>query len=127
MGNKQRTMADQGSADKGQWNVSELLLAWWDTGHASLPWRGSRDPYTIWISEIMAQQTQLATVVPYFEQWMSRFPTVEALAEAPLDDVLKLWEGLGYYSRARTLHAAAQMVVSEMGRIMPSQIYKTRL
>lgn len=68
----------------------------------------------------MAQQTQLATVVPYFERWMTRFPTVQALAHAPLDDVLKLWEGLGYYSRARNLHAAAQHVVSELDGVMPT-------
>ena len=110
---------DQYSMDNGQWNVAHSLIEWWDEGHASLPWRSSRDPYIIWISEIMAQQTQLATVVPYFERWIARFPTVQDLAQAPLDDVLKLWEGLGYYSRARNLHAAAQTVVSEMDGIMP--------
>lgn len=100
--------------------IAALLLAWWDDGHADLPWRRSRDPYRIWVSEIMLQQTQIATVIDYFERWMTRFPTVEALAEAPLDDVLKLWEGLGYYSRARNLHSAAQTVVTEYGGKLPT-------
>ncbi|MEM7798179.1 MAG: A/G-specific adenine glycosylase [Chloroflexota bacterium] len=100
-------------------NISTALLTWWDHDHAELPWRGSKEPYTIWISEIMAQQTQLVTVIPYYLRWMERFPTVEVLASAPLDDVLKLWEGLGYYSRARNLHAAANTVVTEWDGIMP--------
>ncbi len=86
------------------------LLTWYDTAAAALPWRGQHDPYPIWLSEVMLQQTQVATVIPYFERFMAAFPTVQALAAAPLDDVLKLWEGLGYYSRARNLHRAAQMV-----------------
>ena len=98
---------------------TSLLLNWWDTGHADLPWRRSRDPYQIWVSEIMLQQTQIATVIPYFERWMTRFPTVGSLAAAPLDEVLKLWEGLGYYSRARNLHAAAQVVAEEMAGTLP--------
>lgn len=97
-----------------------LLLRWWDEGHADLPWRVQNpDPYAVWVSEIMAQQTQLTTVIPYFERWMTRFPTVEALAAAPLDDVLKLWEGLGYYSRARNLHTAAQTVVKQLAGEIP--------
>lgn len=84
------------------------LLAWFRRTARDLPWRRTRDPYAIWISEIMLQQTQIATVLPYYERWMKRFPTVEALAAAPLDDVLKVWEGLGYYARARNLHRAAQ-------------------
>lgn len=99
--------------------IADKLLDWWDEGHADLPWRGLRDPYPIWISEIMAQQTQLVTVIPYYERWMARFPTVEALAAAPLADVLKMWEGLGYYSRARNLHAAAQAVVNDYGGKIP--------
>ena len=99
--------------------IGALLLQWYDTDHADLPWRKTRDPYAIWVSEIMAQQTQIATVLPYYERWMAQFPTLSALANAPLDDVLKLWEGLGYYSRARNLHTAAQTVVAEMGGEMP--------
>jgi A/G-specific adenine glycosylase len=88
-----------------------MLLAWWDAGHAELPWRMNKEPYSVWVAEIMLQQTQIATVIPYYERWLTRFPTVEALAAASLAEVLKLWEGLGYYSRARNLQAAAQMVV----------------
>ena len=99
--------------------IQESLLQWWDRSHADLPWRHNKDPYAIWVSEIMLQQTQIATVIPYFERWMARFPTVQALADASLDDVLKLWEGLGYYSRARNLHAAAQMVVAEWNGRLP--------
>jgi A/G-specific adenine glycosylase len=95
------------------------LLAWWDAGHEDLPWRRSRDPYAIWVAEVMLQQTQIATVIPYFERWMARFPTVEALAAASLDEVLKLWEGLGYYSRARNMHKAAQIIVAEHGGRLP--------
>jgi A/G-specific adenine glycosylase len=83
------------------------LLDWYDRVKRDLPWRATSDPYAIWVSEIMLQQTQVATVIPYFERWMARFPTVEALAAAKLDEVLSVWQGLGYYRRARMLHAAA--------------------
>lgn len=102
--------------------VAVALLAWWDAGHADLPWRRAHDAYGVWVAEIMLQQTQIATVIPYYERWMARFPTAEALAAAPLDDVLKLWEGLGYYSRARNLHAAAQIVTHEHGGRLPSTV-----
>src|SRR5438477_7801382 len=88
------------------------LLAWYRKEARDLPWRRTRDPYAIWVSEIMLQQTQIATVIPYYERWMKRFPTVKALARAPLDDVLKVWEGLGYYARARNLHQAARVLKS---------------
>lgn len=99
--------------------VVSALLDWWDEGHAELPWRQRRDPYAIWVAEVMLQQTQVATVVPYYERWMARLPTVEALAAASLDEVLKLWEGLGYYSRARHLRDAAQMVVEQYDGRLP--------
>lgn len=102
--------------------VPELLLAWWDAGHELWPWRLRRDPYAIWVAEVMLQQTQIATVLPYYERWMARFPTVAVLAAASLDEVLKLWEGLGYYSRARNLHAAAQMVVRDLGGRVPDTV-----
>src|SRR5689334_22982072 len=86
------------------------LLRWFRRDARDLPWRRTRDPYAIWISEVMLQQTQIATVVPYFERWMRRFPDVRALAKAPIDDVMKAWEGLGYYARARHLHAAARQI-----------------
>ena len=102
-----------------QSQIAKLLLQWWDHDHADLPWRRTKDPYAIWVSEIMLQQTQITTVIPYYERWMEKFPTVQALANASLDDVLKLWEGLGYYSRARNLHSAAQMVVDDWNGRMP--------
>ena len=88
-------------------------------GRRGLPWQGTRDPYRIWLSEIMLQQTQVATVVPYYERFIAHFPDVESLARAPLDDVLVLWSGLGYYSRARNLHAAAQAVAETHGGKFP--------
>jgi A/G-specific adenine glycosylase len=84
-----------------------------------LPWRRNRSPYAVWISEVMLQQTQVATVIPYFERWLTRFPGVDALAAAPLDNVLKAWEGLGYYARARNLHRAAQLMVERHGGQVP--------
>ncbi len=95
------------------------LLAWFRTNAADLPWRRDRDPYRVWLAEIMLQQTQVATVVDYYLRFLARFPSVEALAAASLDDVLKLWEGLGYYSRARNLHRTAQIVVAEWGGVFP--------
>ena len=84
------------------------ILAWFRRVARDLPWRRTKDPYAIWISEVMLQQTQIATVIPYYERWMKRFPTMRALGQAKLDDVLKVWEGLGYYARARNLHRAAK-------------------
>lgn len=95
---------------------SSDLLNWYDRNRRDLPWRGDRDPYRIWLSEIMLQQTQTETVKGYYARFLARFPTVEALAGAPEDAVLKLWEGLGYYSRARNLHAAAKAVAAMGGR-----------
>ncbi|HLY25338.1 MAG TPA: A/G-specific adenine glycosylase [Aggregatilineales bacterium] len=95
------------------------LLAWFALAAADLPWRRTHDPYRIWLSEIMLQQTQVATVIPYYERFLDAFPTVEGLASTPLDRVLKLWEGLGYYSRARHLHQAAQKVVQDYGGQFP--------
>lgn len=87
-----------------------LLLAWFDSHKRDLPWRKTKDPYAIWVSEIMLQQTQVATVIPYFERWLAAFPTVQALASADEQQVLALWQGLGYYRRAKLLHAGAQQV-----------------
>ncbi len=95
------------------------LLNWYDADTTQLPWRDDPDPYHVWLSEIMLQQTQIATVIPYYERFLARFPTVTALASAPLDDVLKRWEGLGYYSRARNLHRAAQKIAAEFGSQFP--------
>jgi len=95
------------------------LLAWYDSQKRDLPWRINRDPYRIWVSEIMLQQTRVETVKPYYEKFMEKFPTVEALAEAPEEEVLKAWEGLGYYSRARNLKAAAREVKARYGGVVP--------
>jgi A/G-specific adenine glycosylase len=100
--------------------ITSALLAWIATGRRDLPWRQVRAPYAVWISEVMLQQTQVASVTPYFERWMTRFPSVRALAEAPLDDVLKAWEGLGYYARARNLRAAAREIVALHGGEIPA-------
>jgi A/G-specific adenine glycosylase len=96
------------------------LLQWMTTARRDLPWRRRRDPYAVWVAEIMLQQTQVATVTPYFERWLAQFPDVAALAAAPLDAVLKAWEGLGYYARARNMHRAAQLIVAQHGGQIPS-------
>lgn len=103
----------------------EALPAWFDGARRTMPWReedadGRRNPYHVWVSEVMLQQTRVDTATPYFLRFVEAFPTAEALAAAPLDDVLKLWEGLGYYSRARNLHRAAQQVASDHDGQVPS-------
>jgi len=95
------------------------LLRWYDGNKRDLPWRRTRDPYAIWISEAMLQQTRVETVIPYWERFLETFPTVEALAEADLDDVYAVWTGLGYYSRARNLKHAAGTIVAEHGGRLP--------
>src|SRR5262245_43964683 len=103
-------------------NLAAKLIAWQKRhGRHDLPWQGTRDPYRIWLSEIMLQQTQVATVIPYYERFLRRFPDVAALAAAPLDEVMRLWAGLGYYSRARNLHCAAQAVMSRNGGRFPDR------
>ena len=101
--------------------LNELLLSWYDANARRLPWRGTRDPYRIWLSEIMLQQTRAGAVERYYARFLARFPDVFALASAPQDEVLKLWEGLGYYSRARNLHAAAKRV-AESGGTFPKTV-----
>lgn len=101
-------------------DLAAMLVAWQQAhGRHALPWQNTRDPYRVWLSEIMLQQTQVATVMAYYERFLQRFPDVAALAAAPLDDVLALWSGLGYYSRARNLHRCAQVVVGEHGGAFP--------
>jgi A/G-specific adenine glycosylase len=95
------------------------LLAWYDAHARDLPWRRRSDPYAVWLSEVMLQQTQVETVKPYFERFMATLPTIEALAKADEHDVLRLWEGLGYYRRARQLHAAAKRIMAEHGGQFP--------
>jgi A/G-specific adenine glycosylase len=93
------------------------LLAWYERHRRRLPWRDTRDPYRIWVSEVMLQQTQVNTALPYYRRFLARFPTLRKLAAADLGEVLKLWEGLGYYARARNLHRAAGFLAADGGRI----------
>ena len=103
-------------------DFAALLLRWYDEHARTLPWRGIHNAYHTWVSETMLQQTRVETVLSYYDRFISRFPTVEALASAPEDEVLKLWEGLGYYRRARNLHKGAQQVAAEFGGAMPSDV-----
>jgi len=102
---------------------SDLVLIWFDAnGRRHLPWQRDVSPYRVWVSEIMLQQTRVGTVVPYFERFMARFPSVRDLASAPVDEVLHHWSGLGYYARARNLHRAAQMVCEDFGGAFPDDL-----
>lgn len=109
-----------GSEEASKDKLADRLLLWFERHARRLPWRQGRTPYRVWIAEVMLQQTRAETIAPYYEQFMARFPTVEALAAAPLEAVLKVWEGLGYYTRARHLRAAAQQIVTEHGGHLPS-------
>ena len=121
------TLAGQGARRKhkpSQVPRSVALLAWYDRHRRKLPWRAGpgepADPYRVWLSEIMLQQTTVKAVAPYYARFLVRFPAVDALARAPLDDVLKAWAGLGYYARGRNLHACAQAVVERHGGRFPA-------
>ncbi|MBI1819803.1 MAG: A/G-specific adenine glycosylase, partial [Nitrospirae bacterium] len=103
-------------------DISRRLLRWFKAHGRDLPWRSAFSPYTVWVSEIMLQQTQVETVIPYYRRFLSSFPTIQALAKAPQDLVLKQWEGLGYYSRARNLHRAAKQVVEAFNGRFPDQM-----
>lgn len=100
--------------------LSKQLLAWYAQNARQLPWRGETDPYRVWVSEIMLQQTRIETVIPYYQRWIERFPSLQALASASKQAVLQAWEGLGYYSRARNLLRGAQMIVNEFGGRFPT-------
>lgn len=100
-------------------DFSHHLLNWYGKNARCLPWRDFPEPYSVWVSEIMLQQTRVETVLPYFERWLKQFPSIESLAAASEEDVLRLWEGLGYYSRARNLHRAAKLLVEEYGGRLP--------
>ena len=104
-------------------NFAPRVLAWFDEhGRRSLPWQENKTPYRVWISEIMLQQTQVTTVIPYYHKFMTSFPTVEALADAEQDEVLAHWSGLGYYARARNMHKAAKMLVDEFDSEFPQTV-----
>lgn len=121
--------ARQKSSVESVQSVDEIpgrLLIWYAVNARSLPWRDSRDPYRVWISEIMLQQTQVDTVIPYYQRWLERFPTVRALAKSSLKNVLVLWEGLGYYSRARNAHKTARKVVADYDGQLPDNAQTLR-
>jgi A/G-specific adenine glycosylase len=103
------------------------LLDWYSIHGRSLPWRGVGDPYAVLVSEYMAQQTRVETVIPYYLRWMQQFPTLQALADAPQETVLKAWEGLGYYARARNFHKAAQQIVRDFDGEIPTSVDDLRL
>jgi A/G-specific adenine glycosylase len=102
--------------------LRQMLLTWYAGSGRDLPWRRTNDPYVIWVSEIMLQQTQVKTVVSYYDRWLIQFPTIQALATADQQQVLKAWQGLGYYARARNLHRAAQLVMMQHGGVFPTQM-----
>lgn len=109
--------------DLSQQQIAEKLLAWYGyQGRANLPWRLEVSPYRVWLSEIMLQQTQVTTVIPYFERFLKRFPTIAELACADLDEVLHLWAGLGYYARARNLHKTAVIVHQQHSGNFPNDL-----
>lgn len=110
----------EGPLSEEERRIAPLLLRWFALHARPLPWRSTYDPYHVWLSEVMLQQTQMERGVAYFKRWLHRFPTVEAVAKAPLGEILKAWEGLGYYARARNLHRAAQHIVAEHGGVVPS-------
>lgn len=115
-------MADMPTPRLAASEFQQRLLAWFDRyGRHDLPWQSPRSAYRVWVSEIMLQQTQVATVIGYFERFMARFPTLESLAKAPQDEVLHLWTGLGYYARARNLHKAAQVALAEHNGELPTE------
>ena len=106
-------------------DFSQRLLGWFDVyGRKDLPWQTAKDPYRTWVSEIMLQQTQVQTVIPYFERFVQRFPDVTALADAAQDEVLQHWSGLGYYARARNLHRAAQVIRDDHAGEFPDTLDK---
>jgi A/G-specific adenine glycosylase len=107
-------------------NIASCLLDWYAEHARQLPWRGHPDPYFVWVSEIMLQQTRVETVIPYFSRWIEHFPTVQSLAAASEQEVLSVWEGLGYYSRARNLHQAARIVVRDFASRLPQDVGELR-
>ncbi len=124
MARKRENLRDPDGADQDpEWTarMREHLLAWHREEGRVLPWRQQRDPYRVLVSELMLVQTTVAAVIPYFERFLARFPTVQSLAEADESDVLKLWEGLGYYRRARQLHEAARAIVRDHGGEVPAE------
>ena len=105
-------------------NITQQILKWYDLNKRDLPWRNTNDPYKTWLSEIMLQQTQVQTVIPYYNKWIKQFPTLSSVAKANLDQLLKSWEGLGYYRRCKNFHQAAKIVIKDYNGIIPND-YET--
>ncbi|MGB7084462.1 MAG: A/G-specific adenine glycosylase [Phormidesmis sp.] len=118
----EKTVSEEMVPEEMVIDLRRSLLTWYGAQGRDLPWRHTRDPYAIWISEIMLQQTQVKTVIPYYQRWLTAFPTVQILAAADQQTVLKLWEGLGYYARARNLHQASQQLVADYGGKFPPDL-----
>ena len=107
----------------GSEQFSQGLLEWFSVhGRHTLPWQINPTPYRVWVSEVMLQQTQVATVIPYYARFLARFPSVDSLASAPLDEVLHLWTGFGYYARARNLSACAKVLAAQHGGVFPNRL-----
>nr|WP_275939046.1 A/G-specific adenine glycosylase [Polyangium spumosum] len=123
---KQKTKGHAGEAASRAVTLVAELAGWFRKSARDLPWRRTRDPYAIWLSEVMLQQTRVETVIPYYERFLRRFPDVRALASAELDEVLSLWSGLGYYRRARELHRCAQEVADKHGGVFPAEAAELR-
>src|SRR5271170_5444609 len=112
--------------DKPEKRLNPLLIKWFERYQRDLPWRRTSDPYAIWLSESMLQQTQVATVIPYYQRFLKHFASIDKLAEAPLEEVLKLWAGLGYYRRAKHLHQAAKIIQQQFGGAFPTNVEELR-
>ncbi len=115
-------MSSQANASKNKSGFAQALIDWYEKDHRDLPWRNTQEPYAVWLSEVMLQQTQVATVIAYYHRFLEAFPTIADLAKAPESKVLKLWEGLGYYARCRNLHQAAQHVMTHHDGIFPDTL-----
>jgi A/G-specific adenine glycosylase len=126
MSRNQPPSAEAELSEESVTRFRKALLAHYDRTARTLPWRGESDPYRVWVSEVMLQQTRVETVSPYYRRWMERFPDLAALAEAELDDVLEQWEGLGYYRRARNLHRGAAVVRDRFGGALPADASELR-
>lgn len=120
---KQKNTATEGLKHLQQADdIAQAIVTWYKYSHRELPWRNTSDPYAIWLSEIMLQQTQVVTVLPYYQRFLNSFPTIKALAEADDDNVLKHWEGLGYYTRCRNLHKAAKLIMEKHNGCFPDTL-----
>ena len=103
-------------------SISSELMNWYLREDLHLPWRSAKNPYSIWLSEVMLQQTRVSTVLPYYMKWLQTLPDVRSVAEAKLDFILKMWEGLGYYQRARNFHRACRIIIAKHGGEIPHEI-----